>query len=106
MAPSHGQVLKRLLEIEAEMKKIGLWQEAPLPAEAYEFRQAFAMDTMAFSQWIQFVFIPRVKQIVAEKGEFPKDSMVAAQAVREFDGAPLDTSNLLTLLSEFDELFG
>jgi uncharacterized protein YqcC (DUF446 family) len=106
MKNKHEIVAEKIAAIEAEMKRIGMWQETPLSEAAYRFTQAFAMDTMAFSQWLQFVFIPRVKQIVAEKGTFPTASMVAAQAVREFDTDPLDTSHLQTLLSEFDRMFG
>jgi uncharacterized protein YqcC (DUF446 family) len=76
-----------------------------LRSEQYEFRQAFAMDTMAFSQWLQFIFVPRVKEIIAESGQFPAQSMVGAQAVREFDTQP-NAGRLVELLSEFDALFG
>ncbi len=93
-----------IAEIEVEMKAIGYWSAEPLPESAYQFRKAFGMDTMAFSQWLQFIFIPRVRQIVAERGQFPERSMVAAQAVREFDGDP-NASRLLSLLSDFDRLF-
>lgn len=101
----YAQAAQKISEIEAEMQRIGYWSADPLPEEAYDFQQAFAMDTMAFSQWLQFVFIPRVREIIEEHGTFPSNSMVAAQAVREFDGDE-NTSQLLSLLSEFDDLFG
>jgi uncharacterized protein YqcC (DUF446 family) len=94
-------VKQRIDEIEAEMKRIGYWSDTPLPPEAYNFRQAFAMDTMAFSQWLQFVFVPRVNQLVQSGGAFPARSQVGAQAVRDFDGAD-EASRLVSLLSEFD----
>jgi len=87
--------------IEAALREAGMWQEQPLPAEAYEFRQAFAMDTMAFSQWLQFIFLERIRSIIAERGNFPAKSQVAAQAVREFDGV-IEASGLCSVLSEFD----
>ena len=85
------------------MRKIGMWQDQPLRPEQMEFEQAFAMDTMTFSQWLQFIFVPRVREAVAS-GEFPSSSSVATQAIREFDGD--DTaSHLITLLADFDALF-
>lgn len=90
-------------EIEAEMRRIGMWQEAPLRPEQLRFTQAFAMDTMTFSQWLQFVFLPRLREAIATN-IFPASSSVAAQAVREFDGYP-NADGLLTLLAEFDGLF-
>lgn len=100
----YSKAERKISEIEAEMKRIGYWSDEPLPEEAYEFQQAFAMDTMAFSQWLQFILIPRVRTIIEEKDDFPSDSMVGTQAVREFDG-DATASGLVTLLSEFDDLF-
>jgi uncharacterized protein YqcC (DUF446 family) len=90
-------------EIEAEMKRIGFWQSEPLKPEQMNFTQAFAMDTMAYSQWLQFIFLPRVREAIASN-QFPSGSSVGTQAVREFDGLT-DASGLVTLLSEFDALF-
>ena len=67
------------------------------------FKQAFAMDTMTFVQWLQFIFLPRVREAV-KSNSFPTSSSVGAQAVREFDGDP-EADQLITLLSEFDGLF-
>lgn len=91
-------------EVEAELKAIGCWREDDLPETAYQFKQAFAMDTMTFSQWLQFVLIPRVRQVVAEHGDFPSHSMVGVQAMREFDG-DARADRLVGLLGEFDGLF-
>ena len=99
--PDSGLVRERIDEIEAEMKRAGLWSNAPLPAEAYNFRQAFGMDTMAFSQWLQYIFVPRVNAIIEAGGPFPSRSQVGAQATREFDGDN-DASHLVTLLCQFD----
>lgn len=102
--PSYEEVAVAADAIEAEMRRVGLWSEAPPAPEAFEFRQAFAIDTMAFSQWLQWVFLPRVRSIISERGQFPSTSMVGAQAVREFDGAG-EADELVTLLSRFDGLF-
>ncbi len=104
MPPSYSTVQTKLTEIENEMKRIGYWQSQPLRPEQYNFHSAFAMDTMAFSQWLQFIFIQRVQSIIDQRGEFPKSSSVGAQAVREFDGLD-ETNHLISLLSEFDQLF-
>lgn len=99
------EVAEKIAEIENEMKRIGLWRDEPLREEQYEFRQAFAMDTMTFSQWLQFIFVPKVKGIIAAGDKFPGQSEVGAQAFREFV-AWNDTERLLGLLDEFDSLFG
>lgn len=49
----------------------------PIEGAKLQFRQAFAMDTMAFVEWLQYVFIPRVREYL-ETGEFPESSAVGA----------------------------
>src|SRR5262249_32826861 len=83
-------------------RRIGFWQNQPLLPEQMGFTQAFAMDTMTFTQWLQFVFLPRVREAAASN-QFPSNSSVGTQAVREFDGDP-EAGDLVTLLSEFDAL--
>jgi uncharacterized protein YqcC (DUF446 family) len=97
------RVRTKIEEIEKEMKDRGLWQSTPLPAEAYSFTRAFAGDTMAYSQWLQFIFIPRVHEVLSGNGDLPSTSSVGAQAVREFDGYD-EAAELVTLLAEFDEI--
>jgi len=104
LSPGYGVVAAKLDEIEEEMKRVGLWQEKPLAPEQYNFTSAFAMDTMSFDQWLQFIFVPRVRGIISAGGGFPASSSVGAQAVREFDTHP-NAQRLITLLSEFDRLF-
>lgn len=103
MPPSPSSVLTQLERIEAEMRRIGMWQTHPLEAEQYDFRAAFAMDTMSFSQWLQFIFMPNVRA-AARSNKFPAESHVAAQALREFDTVP-EASQLVKLLADFDALF-
>jgi len=97
------EVLRYTGLIEAEMRRIGLWQSGPLKPEQLQFSQAFAMDTMAFSQWLQFVFLPRAHE-AAQANRLPRSSSVGAQAVREFDGVA-EAGPLLSLLADFDSLF-
>jgi len=81
MRSSHLQqdALQYADRIEAEMRRIGWWQNAPLRPEQLHFKQAFAMDTMTLAQWLQFIFLPRVREAAASN-EFPSGSSVGAHA--------------------------
>jgi uncharacterized protein YqcC (DUF446 family) len=103
MGTTREKIQVKIAEIEHEMKRIGYWQSDPLRPEQYQFRMAFAMDTLAFSQWLQFIFIPRVKSMLETGEKFPRDSQNGAQAVREFDGDDV-AQGLVALISEFDEI--
>src|SRR5262249_37822193 len=88
--------------IERELRSLNAWQSSPLPDEAYDTKKAFFADRMTFYQWLQFVLLPRIREIVEERGEFPAESSVGAYAVRELDGVE-EAGGLVRALSEFDE---
>lgn len=102
--PSYETVGQKIDQIEAEMKRIGIWSQNPIEPEKLNCKEAFCMDTMSFEQWLQFVLVPRVRSIIAERGEWPNGSAVGVMAVRNFDGFN-EAGDLVTLLYEFDRLF-
>lgn len=88
--------------IEGELRSLGAWRSEPLPASAYQSKRAFFGDTMSFYQWLQFVLLPRVRDIIAEHGAFPAESSVGTYAVRELDGVD-EAASLIRSLCEFDD---
>lgn len=99
----HKRVSRLCDAIEAELRRIGRWDAQPLPASAYSGMGAFGANTMRFEQWLQFVLLPRLREITGESGEFPQGSMIAAQAASVF-GGDAAASNLQTLLGDLDAL--
>lgn len=91
-------------EIESEMKRLRWWQDDPPSEDEVLAGGAFGLETVAFTQWLQVVFVPRLRQ--AASGEFPvpSSSSVSTMAVREFDGYPEDTERLMDLLHEVDRV--
>ena len=100
----YAAVSVKLATIKQAMRADGMWQAQPLEAEQYEFHQAFGADTMTFSQWLQFVLVPRVELVLSSRSTLPSNSSVGTKAIREFDSDPR-AGGLVTLLCEFDQLF-
>lgn len=90
--------------IEAELKALGRWSKERPAEDRFVDMGPFGMKTLAPEQWLQFVLVPRIRDIVASGDEFPKESGVATWAVRNFDGDE-EAGKLITLLSKLDELF-
>jgi uncharacterized protein YqcC (DUF446 family) len=103
MPDIHKQIETIANRIEAELKVLRRWDEEPLPKEKYENMGPFGSNTMSFVQWLQFVLIPRIREIVREKKDFPAGSMLTAYALREFNGDS-NSGQLSMLLSELDQL--
>ena len=90
-------------KIEGELKRLNRWSDHYLPGEKFENMGAFGCNTMSFEQWIQFVLLDRLKEIIETKGEFPNESMIATYAIKAFDG-DYETIELQRLLALLDAL--
>ena len=102
--PDPQTVLSKLDQIETEMQRAGLWQTEPLDPEQYDFRAAFAKDTMDFSQWLQFIFLPRMYALVERSQLPPGPCAILPLAEQYFQGAKLDVRPLLRVLDALDRL--
>lgn len=103
--PIYGLAAAKANEIEAELKKLGRWSEQETaPAELLEGMGAFGQGKISFERWLQWVLIPRVREMVEKRGDFPAESEVGVYAIRNLDGDE-DAHHLIGLLGDFDRLF-
>ena len=89
--------------LEAELRRMRLWEHEPPRKELLASPQPFCIDTLALSQWIQWLLIPRMRRIFAGDGELPKSSAIHPYAEDCFEHLD-DPSALLLLIERFDEL--
>jgi uncharacterized protein YqcC (DUF446 family) len=100
--PRRSMLAPHVDALEAELRRLGWWQAGPATREMLAFERAFAMDTMAFSQWLQFVFLPAARDMLAGTRALPPSSSLAPHAVREFDGVD-EASELEAILRRIDD---
>ena len=107
------QVLAKLAEIEAEMKRIGYWDgsldAAAVRQQAIDYAREHdesPIGQMPFEHWLQCVFIPNARA-AARTDSLPSSSRVAVMAMRQYDyhSHVPEAQELLRLLGEFDDLF-
>jgi uncharacterized protein YqcC (DUF446 family) len=87
--------------LEAELRRLGWWQSAPPAPERMQFTMAFGIDKLAFGEWLQWVFLPAARSMLAGERPLPPSSMVGVHAVRELDGDD-DAQMLCTILIRVD----
>lgn len=92
-------------EIEAELRALNAWQSDPLARATIDAGGAFGQQTMAYTQWLQFVLVPRLREIAAGGMPVPPSSAVGTQSVREFDTWPV-AQGLTSVLSALDAFVG
>ncbi|MDX1696038.1 MAG: YqcC family protein [Ketobacteraceae bacterium] len=96
-----------LIEIETEMKDQALWSQEPPARSAFASTVPFYADTMAFTDWLQWVFVVRFRELLEGGHPLPDKSAVHPMAEEMFRDLSQETDALLNLIAAFDrELSG
>ncbi|MGN8158959.1 YqcC family protein [Salinisphaera sp. RV14] len=93
-----------VLALEQAMRDGQLWHdEVPAPA-AMASRTPFCADTLAFTQWLQFIFVPRMRELIEAGGPLPAASGIAVMAEAKLTGASPAERRVIKVLAAFDRL--
>ena len=93
-----------LLEVEANLRTSGHWEEDQPPPTALSSAVPFCIDTLRFEQWLQWIFLPRMKQILEQAKPLPAKSGIYEYAQDYFRKGDLRSDSLLKLIKRFDDL--
>lgn len=94
----------QLLLIERELQVLGWWSEQAPAIEQLSSQEPFCVDTLAFEQWLQWIFLPRMKQIIEQGYPLPSASGVREMGEVVYAGRAEQVAELLKLLGAFDQL--
>ncbi|KJK15903.1 YqcC family protein [Pseudomonas sp. NPDC087612] len=97
-------IADHLLLIERELHVQGWWSEQPPSPEALASTVPFAVDSMNFDQWLQWIFLPRMKVILENGLALPNASGILVMAETVYVDRPEQSRELRRLLAEFDQL--
>ncbi|OBX05557.1 anhydro-N-acetylmuramic acid kinase [Gallibacterium genomosp. 3] len=60
-----------LNELQQIMQQHQLWQQQPPAESAFASQQPFAVDTMEATEWLQWIFIPRMLALIEADAPLP-----------------------------------
>ena len=100
----HVEIESLLIDIEAELRRLRQWQAEPLAPEALASTEPFCIDTMTFVQWLQFVFVPRMRALAAARQPLPGRSEIRPLAEEYFKSSQLDVAELVRAIDRLDRL--
>lgn len=83
-----------LAHLEGKMLDLALWQSLPPSERALASTQPFALDTLSPTQWLQWVFIPKMQYLIESNSEVPSGFEISPY----FEQAMGDKAQLLELL--------
>ena len=98
------QIADQLLLIERELRTLGMWKDVPPSDEALASREPFCVDTLDFDQWLQWIFLPRMKTILEQDLALPNASGILEMAQMVYAERAAETRALRDLLKQFDQL--
>ena len=93
-----------ILSLEAAMREQEIWDEVQPSSEALSSSQPFCIDTLSFSQWLQFIFIDRMKFIIEQEGALPASSEIVPMAEEYFGQTSIEAKHIIEALVALDDL--
>lgn len=101
---ARNTIAAHLIDLEAELRQLDLWSDRPPADEALVSDQPFAMDTLEFEEWLQFIFLPTIYDLLAESAALPAQCAVAPMAEEVLGGRALPIDSLVATLKALDAL--
>lgn len=99
-------IADQLLLIERELRLLGVWATSAPDAQALASGEPFCVDTLSFDQWLQWIFLPRMKDILENGEALPAASGILAMAEVVYSDRRGHAAGLLMALERFDRLIG
>ena len=104
MTDIHARLQLLLMDLEGQLRAKQQWSAQELAPEDVASVEPFAIDKLSFSQWLQFVFIPRLKDDCANKTVLPASCSVAPMAEEFYRVNLIDAEAVLDRLASIDHL--
>jgi len=93
-----------LIDVEAALRRLRLWDDEEPSAEALASTQPFAIDTLTFPQWLQFIFLPTMYRLLEQQAPLPERCGIAPMADEYFRNSALAGGDLVAALEGLDVL--
>jgi uncharacterized protein YqcC (DUF446 family) len=101
---TYQQLSDMINALEESLQTHDLWLAQKPSNDALSSAEPFAVDTLSFIQWLQFLFLPRIKQICQETAELPKVCSIAPMAEEYFKSNQIDGDTIISKLIKIDQL--
>lgn len=97
-------LLALLDDLEQELRRLGYWEGTPPAPEAFLSTAPFSADTMAFTEWLQWVFLARFRALVEGGHALPGACDVRPMAEQALSGLPR-CAHLIHIIGCIDDHF-
>ncbi len=93
-----------LTALRAELMAVDWWTNTSPSEAALNSQEPFCVDHLTFSQWLQWVYIPKMQRYMQEKKQIPSHSGLYSIAEEAWRGCEAYNKRLLALMQILDDL--
>lgn len=102
--PLWDDMADAILDLERELRGLGLWAQSPPDAELLASQQPFCVDTLGFEQWLQWIFVPRMEAIIQQGRNLPGAFSIAPMGEEALAWMGRRRYTLVAILTRIDGL--
>lgn len=93
-----------LSDLERELRAQGRWDAVAPSADALRSTQPFAVDTLSFDQWLQWILLPRMHELLRRQLPLPGSCAMQPMADEVYDSTDSGGARIAGILAEIDRL--
>lgn len=98
----HIQAGALLMDLECVLRNMKLWSATPPPTDALASSAPFCVDTLDLHQWLQFIFLPRMHQLIDSGSALPTVCAIAPMAEEAYKTRLTAMVPLVDVLRQLD----
>ena len=84
MSERHSRLANLLFDLEKELRESQLWAEQSPAPEALLSTEPFSIDLLTFTEWLQFIFLPKMYATIEASEDLPQSCSIAPMAEQFF----------------------
>jgi len=100
----YTELALQLFEVEKMLREMNHWSHIEPLSDVLASTQPFAVDTLEFVEWLQFIFLPRMHLLVEAAAPLPENCSIAPMAEEYFRDSSHQAVMLIKLLESIDAL--
>ena len=98
------ELTRHLNGLEIALRQYGLWSEDRPKPEALDSTMPFCYDTLEIEQWLQFIFIGRMREILEQGDGLPSSCGISPYVETLVGFGRKLPPSLLVILSDIDNV--
>ena len=89
MSERHSRLANLLFDLEKELRESKLWAEQSPAPETLLSTEPFSIDLLTFTEWLQFIFLPKMYATIEASEDLPQSCSIAPMAEQFFSAEGL-----------------